>query len=303
MADNTIPITPGSGASVRTVTNAGVDSGAHQQVVSIGDSAGNLLGTAGAPFPMQQVDQSATISIGANATSSGQISSVTASATGVIHLTGTWVATVQVQITGDGTNWVNITGSNVVMNAASGAYIASGNLTATGIYQIDMAGFAGIRVITTAWTSGTVTGVVRTSAGAGSVAIEGTPSVSLTTSTGVSAVGVGASSGGTAVFYVSTGTNAAQSVRSSAGSLQTLMISNTAASTQYVKLFNTGTATLGTTAAVVDIPVAAGATVTPALGPNGQRFSTGISFSISGAAGATNNTANTAGVYVALTYA
>lgn len=42
MADNTVAITAGSGTSIRTVTNAGADSGAHQQVVSLGDSAGNL---------------------------------------------------------------------------------------------------------------------------------------------------------------------------------------------------------------------------------------------------------------------
>ncbi len=43
MADNTVPITAGTGTSIRTVTNAGADNGAHQQVISLADSVGNLV--------------------------------------------------------------------------------------------------------------------------------------------------------------------------------------------------------------------------------------------------------------------
>lgn len=52
MADNTIAITAGSGTNVRTITNAAVDGGAHQQVVSLADAAGNTLGTTATPLPV-----------------------------------------------------------------------------------------------------------------------------------------------------------------------------------------------------------------------------------------------------------
>jgi hypothetical protein len=123
-------------------------------------------------------DTSAAISIALNATSSGSITSLTGSGVAMIQLTGTWTATVQVQLTTDGTNWVNVTGSNSITNAATGAYVASGNLTAVGMYMVDVSGATGVRVITTAYTSGTVTGTNRVVPGVGgSTAISGIPLV------------------------------------------------------------------------------------------------------------------------------
>lgn len=301
MADSSVAITAGSGTPIRVLTGLGAAT-ADQQVVTLADSAGNLLGTPGAPLPVVLEDSTATISIAANATSSGQVTGLNGAGTTLIQLTGTFSATLQVQITVDGSTWINLTGSTQVMNHPTDAYIGSGNITATGIYKVDTTGVAGVRIITTTYTSGTVTGTVRVASASSNTTIHGTPAVTLgATSNVIGAVGIGATVS-TGVFYVSTGTNAAVVAKAGAGSLQTLMISNTAASTQYVKLFNVTSATLGTTAAVVDIPVAAGATISVNLGANGQRFSTGIVYAITGAAGATNNTANTAGVYIALTY-
>jgi hypothetical protein len=96
----------------------------------------------------------------------------------MIQLTGTFTATAQVQLTVDGTNWLNITGSNSIINTATNAYMASGNLTAVGMYMVDVTGATGVRVITTAYTSGTITGTVRVVPGAGgSTAIAGVPLV------------------------------------------------------------------------------------------------------------------------------
>lgn len=55
MATGSVPISAGTGTPIRIVNNAGVDAGADQQVVSLADSAGNLLGTASAPVPVGQV--------------------------------------------------------------------------------------------------------------------------------------------------------------------------------------------------------------------------------------------------------
>jgi hypothetical protein len=122
-------------------------------------------------------DRSASISIAANSTASGSITGMTEAGTALVQLSGTWVGTVQIQVTVDGTNWVNVTGGNVILNQATGAYMASGNLTANGVYQVDVTGATGVRVITTAYTSGTITGTVRVAPGTGMVAIEGVPLV------------------------------------------------------------------------------------------------------------------------------
>jgi hypothetical protein len=313
MADSSVPITAGSGTPIRVLTALGAGN-AGQQVFTLADSAGNLLGGVTTPVPVENFDVAATISIAATATSSGQLTNMNFASSATVQLTGTFVATVQVQVTVDGTNWVNITGSNSIVNVATSAYQASGNLTATGIYQIDTSGMVGVRVITTSYTSGTVTGSIRGSSAPSVISLEGTPTmllgagsasvgtVGLNAGTNLAgAVGIGATTP-SASYYVSTTTNAATVAKASAGSLQTLLIANTSASTQYVKLFNATAVTLATTAAVMDIPVTAGATLTPNLGANGARFTTGIAYAITGAAGATNNTAGAGGVYIAATY-
>jgi hypothetical protein len=43
MATGSVAISAGTGTAIRIVTNAGVDSGANQQVFTLADSAGNLL--------------------------------------------------------------------------------------------------------------------------------------------------------------------------------------------------------------------------------------------------------------------
>lgn len=134
---------------------------------------------------VQQNDVAASISIAANATASGTISSsLPNQSTAMIFLTGTFTATAQVQISGDnGTTWVNVTGSNSVFNVATGAYLASGNMTATGAYAVNIAGANAVRIITTAYTSGTITGQIRVVNSAGIVGITGTPAVTISSGT------------------------------------------------------------------------------------------------------------------------
>ncbi|KAK1548450.1 hypothetical protein Q3G72_022771 [Acer saccharum] len=103
-------------------------------------------------------------------------------------------------------------------------------------------------------------------------------------------------------YYTSTGTNAATVAKASAGDVQQLVITNTAASTQYVKLYNATTVTLGTTAAIATFPVAATSTLVVPLGVNGLRMTAGIAYSVTGGLAATDNTAGAGGVLIALTY-
>jgi hypothetical protein len=76
-----------------------------------------------------------------------------------VQITGTFVATVTFEATIDGTNWTAI---NAVTNQ-TGALVTTA--TATGLWQIDVAGYIGFRVRCSAFTSGTV--VVTCRAGVG----------------------------------------------------------------------------------------------------------------------------------------
>lgn len=63
MADSSVAITAGSGTPIRVLTALGAGS-ADQQVITIADSAGNLLGTTGAPLPVVGLVGSVTASTG-----------------------------------------------------------------------------------------------------------------------------------------------------------------------------------------------------------------------------------------------
>lgn len=138
----------------------------------------NVIGTSSHPIFTNQLDQSNTFSISANATTGGTITGLSGVSAATIQKTGTGTHTLQVQVTVDGTNWVNVTGSNQLINAVTGAYIASGNITANGIYQIDMAGCSGVQVITTAYTSGPAVGIVKVTNATAMVSLDGQPTIS-----------------------------------------------------------------------------------------------------------------------------
>lgn len=97
-------------------------------------------------------------------------------------------------------------------------------------------------------------------------------------------------------------TNAA-SVKSSAGNLYEITVSNPTATPIYVKLYNKASApTVGTDVPVLTIPVAAGATVALQFGSSGKRFTTGIAIAATAAAAATDTAAAVAGVQINASY-
>ena len=65
----------------------------------------------------------------------------------VVDVSGTFVATVQVQSSINGTTWRNITGGASIINLSTGTYLASGNITAAGVYAIDISSFQYVRLI------------------------------------------------------------------------------------------------------------------------------------------------------------
>lgn len=196
MATGSVPITAGSGTPIRIVTNAGVDSGADQQVMTLADSAGNLLGTSAAPLPIMiaggggLAPTAGTISAAATNTPG---TAVTASTTGQIvsgvslagnvtfHLvTSNFNGTLVFEASVDaGLNYAPImairedgTGSeNSTTLAAAAAFIR--------LYTAALPGLAYFRVRCSAFTSGTVAVILAP----GPTLMEPNPSLSASTAT------------------------------------------------------------------------------------------------------------------------
>lgn len=80
-----------------------------------------------------------------------------------IQITGTWVATLQFEATLDGTNW------NIINAVSASTSSPQPTTTANGLYRLTPAGASQIRVISTAFTSGSVALIFR-----GSMAVGGT---------------------------------------------------------------------------------------------------------------------------------
>jgi|694.fasta_scaffold26233_4 hypothetical protein len=239
-------------------------------------------------------DVTAAISIAANSTSSGLCTSLGGGSTYMYQLTGTWVGTVQVQITRDGTNWVNITGSNMIVNAATGAYISGGNVTANGIYQVDVTGCSAVRIITTAYTSGPITGSASLTQTDANVSIDGVPTVVATT-TPVTVSNYA---------LVTTASTNAAAVKTTAGTLYSVVASNPTATPLYWKLYNKATTapTVGTDVPLMTIAVPANSTQNFEFGAVGIRFSAGIGSALTGAWAATDTTNSVAGVQVTASF-
>lgn len=146
------------------------------------------------------------------------------------------------------------------------------------------------RIRATAWTSGTqvwtmIPGTYATEPIPGAQ-ISGTQPVSVT--------------GGTVVGVAPTTTNAILSsaattngtvAKASAGTIYGLTVSNTGAAAAFVKLHNSTTITVGTTAVALTVPVPAGGVVSLAWGTQGMRYATGICYSITNLAEDTDTTA------------
>lgn len=135
--------------------------------------------------------------------------------------------------------------------------------------------------------------VSATITGTPNVAISGTPAVTATTTPG------------SATFYslTSAATNNAAVIKASAGALFELCVFNSTAAAIWVRLYNKATtpSPAGDTAIVV-IPVAAGAFVNAQFGAVGKRFSAGISIATTAAAGNNDNTSITAGAIISGTF-
>jgi hypothetical protein len=104
---------------------------------------------------------------------------------------------------------------------------------------------------------------------------------------------------GTGYSLTSAASTNAAVIKSTAGNLFELTVSNPTATAAVVKLYDKATApTVGTDVPKVTIPVAAGSFVVVPLSNNGKRFSAGIGIAVTANAVATDTTAAVAGVQV-----
>ena len=216
----------------------------------------------------------------------------------VVDVSGTFVATVQVQSSINGTTWRNVTGSTSILNLSTGAYLASGNITAAGIYAIDISSFQYVRLISTAYTSGTMVLEYNTVT-TGNLAPAGTSS----TVSGTVTADQGTLATGTAISVTTAATTNASVQKSTSGNLFEITASNPTATAAYLKFYNKASApTVGTDVPVMTIPVAANSFVSYVPGGQGKCFTTGIAMAVTGAITAADTTAAVAGVQVHGTY-
>lgn len=216
----------------------------------------------------------------------------------VVDVSGTFVATVQVQSSINGTSWRNVTGSTSIINLSTGAYLTSGNITAAGLYAIDISSSQYVRLISTAYTSGTMVLEYNTvtTGNLNPAGINAAVSGTVTANQGTLA-------SGTAISVVSAATTNASNQKSTAGNLFEVTASNPTATPAYLKFYNKATApTVGTDVPVMTIPVPANSFVSYVPGGQGKRFTTGIGMAVTGAITAADTTASVAGVQVHGTY-
>jgi hypothetical protein len=222
-----------------------------------------------------------------------------------IDLRGTFVATVTFQGSVDGVNWTVLPAQplGAVQNVN---FVTSA--AAPGTWLIECAGCVQVRAIATAFTSGSVTVVLRAVASPPWVysALASTPNIAMSAGTLTGALPAGANlvgdigveyranaTGAAAVAAVmSPATPSVTAAKASAGRLLGVMIQNSATSLRSLKFWNALTTgiTLGTTSALFEIDVPAGGAVFMGF-EGGIGFSTAISYAVTAAKGLTDATA------------
>jgi len=211
-----------------------------------------------------------------------------------VDVSGTFVATLQVQTSINGSTWRNVTGSTSILNLITGAYLASGNITSAGLYAIDVSSFQYVRLISTAYTSGTAV-LETTTVTTGNL----NPTGNSGTVSGTVTANQGTLVTGTTYNLVTAATTNLVNARSTAGNLFELTVSNPTATPAFVKLYNKASApVVATDVPVMTIPIAANSFFSFVPGGQGKRFATGISLAVTGAIAATDATATVAGIQI-----
>lgn len=219
----------------------------------------------------------------------------------MIHCAGTFAG---VNCTFEGSlNSTNGTDGNwfavqAIRSSANTIETTTGVLAAAPAYawELSVNAMKWFRIRATAWTSGTQVWTLIP----GTYATEPIPGAQISGTQPVSGTVTATVTGGTVVGVAPTTTNAILSsaattngtvAKASAGTIYGLTVSNTGITAAFVKLHNSTTITVGTTAVALTVPVPAGGVVSLAWGTQGMRYATGICYSITNQAADTDTTA------------
>lgn len=197
------------------------------------------------------------------------------------------------EATGD-TNWFGI---QAVRSNANTIETTTGNLSAQPVYgwKMSVNALKRVRVRATARTSGTQSWRFVL----GTYATEPIPAAQVSATQPVSGTVTATVTGGTTLpvtptttFTNSAATTNATSVKATAGTVWSVVVSNTNAAARFLKLYNKASApTVGTDVPVLTVVIPATSVITVNGGANGIRFATGIAFAITAAATDADTTA------------
>lgn len=214
-----------------------------------------------------------------------------------LQISGTYNATLLFEVSNDGVSWAGRSLTPVTITTSFTASVNALVGTSTGIWVGDI-GAKFFRVRVSAYTSGTMTAtlIYRAAPFAGQVSLN--PSTQF-----IGGVYVGSTTAPSAFSTIAAATTNATSVKTSAGLLYSVSISNPTSSPVFLKVYNKASApTVGTDVPVLTIPIAANGYAIEEFGANGMRLATGIAWALTGAMIATDATAVTAGAQVYGTY-
>lgn len=201
----------------------------------------------------------------------------------IVHLTGTFSATVTFQCSNDEvnpTNWISVLSTNI----ASGAQSVTANATGTMWYVPAVARWFRLRV--TSYTSGTVNAACLFSH-------DSLPSIqnSSATVSGSVSVATKTSGGATNAKVLSAATTNATSVKASAGTIFGFVLSNTSAAYKFFKVYAKASApVVGTDVPIATWGIPANDSVVFASDV-GMAVGTGIAYAITGASADADATA------------
>lgn len=288
-----------------------------------------LLDESGNPYSSANLAQDSTFAqVLSPTTSLGALNALLAltpgrKGTAIIQVSGAFVATLSLLGTLDGTNYVTFGATPQFLNLNTGAYTAT--ITAAGVYQTSMNGLVGAQIKVTAYTSGAASVTASLTDAPAMIALDAAIPAGGNTIGGVNIANVAIKASGTspattdssltvtqspnyaasaAAHYLTTAaTTNGTSVKTSAGAVFELDVTNLSAATVYLKLYNKASVpTVGTDNPIVIIPIAANTTFVQEFGQYGKRFTGGIAYAITGAAAISDTTAITAGNLVGITY-
>jgi hypothetical protein len=219
----------------------------------------------------------------------------------IIDLRGTFVATLALQGTVDGINWVSL----AAIPVGSSANVAPvSTVTTIGAWHVLCAGMQQIRAIATAYTSGTVTTTIRATNAAPFLYNAPAGVTNAVAVSNVAAIAAGANligdvgleyrgnATGAALIaaVMSPAVPAATSAKATAGRLLGVMLQNSATTLRSVKFWNAVTTgvTLGTTPALFELDIPAGGNIYMAF-EGGIGFSTALTYAVTAAKGLSDN--------------